>query len=78
VAWWLGACPDAVAVLDVHDPEPIERGEALLGLDNAILTPHIAGATGRAKREMSWVVRDVWRVLSGESPEHEAPPGETG
>jgi len=78
VAGWLGTCREAVAVLDVHDPEPIGRGAALLGHGNAILTPHIAGATWRAKREMSWVVRDVWRVLNGECPEHEASPGETG
>ncbi len=32
------------------------------------------GGTRAAKREMSWVARDVWRVLSGEAPEWPAMP----
>ena len=36
------------------------------------MTPHIGGATKPASEAMSWVVRDVWRVLAGEEPEHEA------
>jgi phosphoglycerate dehydrogenase-like enzyme len=56
--------PRAKALLDVHDPEPFPEGYPLLGLANAHLSPHIAAATATAHANMSWVVRDVWRVLS--------------
>ncbi len=64
---------NARAILDVHDPEPICPDSPLLDLPNACLTPHIAAATAAAHTRMSWVVRDVWRVLTGEEPEHPAP-----
>ena len=70
LAKWLQGAPDARAICDVHEPEPVGAENPLLGLPNAALTPHIASATEGAKRAMSWVVRDVWRVLSGEAPEH--------
>lgn len=73
LAEFLKSAPGAVAMLDVHDPEPITKSNPLLGLSNARLSPHIASATDTAKRNMSWVVRDVWRVLSGERPEFPAP-----
>ena len=66
--------PGAMTILDVHDPEPVAETSPLLEIENVHLSPHIAGATRAAKREMSWVVRDVWRVLSGEAPEHLAMP----
>jgi phosphoglycerate dehydrogenase-like enzyme len=66
--------PGALAILDVHDPEPVAETSPLLEIANVRLSPHVAGATQAAKREMSWVVRDVWRVLSGEAPEHPALP----
>ena len=66
--------PDAMAILDVHDPEPIVDTSPLLEIDNVHLSPHIAGGTRAAKRGMGWVVRDVWRVLTGEAPEHPAMP----
>lgn len=62
--------PGATAILDVHDPEPVAETSPLLEIANVHLSPHIAGGTRAAKLEMSWVVRDVWRVLSGEAPEH--------
>lgn len=68
LAAFLRANPDAAAMLDVHDPEPFGPEYPLLGLSNARLTPHIGAATAAAHRNMSWVVRDVWRVLSGEKP----------
>jgi phosphoglycerate dehydrogenase-like enzyme len=55
--------PRATAILDVHDPEPVGTDSPLLGLRNAILTPHVGAATRRAKRNMSWVVKDVWAEL---------------
>ena len=74
LAAFLTAHPAAQAVLDVHDPfEPMPATYPLLGVDNAFCTPHLASGTDRAKREMSWVVRDVWRVLSGEKPENPPP-----
>lgn len=69
LAAWLGAHPRARAVLDVHDPhEPVDAGYPLLGAAGATLMPHLGACTARAKLNMSWVVRDVWRVLQGEAP----------
>jgi D-3-phosphoglycerate dehydrogenase len=65
--------PGSQALLDVHDPEPIVADNPLLGLANAHLMPHLASRTRTATRNMSWVVRDVWRVLEGEAPRHPAP-----
>ncbi|MCB9845948.1 MAG: 3-phosphoglycerate dehydrogenase [Phycisphaeraceae bacterium] len=65
--------PVAMAMIDVHEPEPIEPDYPLLGLTNTRLTAHVAAGTRSAKIAMSWVVRDVWRVLSGEAPRSPAP-----
>jgi len=65
--------PASRAVLDVHEPEPFDRTYPLLEIPNVHLSPHIASATARAKEAMGWVVRDVWRVLSGEAPRFPAP-----
>jgi len=73
LANYLNANPAATAICDVHEPEPIPADYPLLGLPNAHLAPHIAAATELAKTNMSWVVRDVVRVLDGEQPEHPAP-----
>lgn len=72
LAKFLHDCPAAHAVLDVHDPEPPKASSPLLPLANASLTPHIAAATEHAHQNMSWVVKDVWRVLTGEKPENAA------
>ena len=61
---FLNMHPSARAMLDVHEPEPIPADHPLLRAQNAYLTPHIAAATRAAKRNMSWVVRDVWAALS--------------
>lgn len=63
----------ARALLDVHDPEPIVPSNPLLGLSNAHLSPHLAASTATAHQNMSWVVKDVLRVLRGERPVHPAP-----
>jgi phosphoglycerate dehydrogenase-like enzyme len=63
----------ALALLDVHQPEPFDRDYPLLGLDNARLYPHLAAATRLAHVNMSWVVRDVVAVLEGGRPRHPAP-----
>lgn len=64
--------PRMSALLDVHDPEPIDVGNPLLGLANAHLSPHIAASTALAHENMSRVVEDVWRVMKGETPVYEA------
>jgi len=73
LAAFLRGHADAHAVLDVHEPEPFTADNPLLGLPNAKLAPHMAACTLTAKNNMSWVVRDVWRVLCGEVPEFPAP-----
>lgn len=73
LARWLRAHPAGLALIDVHDPEPFGPEYPLLGLENAVLSPHLAAGTAAAHAAMSWVVKDVWRVLSGLPPEHPAP-----
>jgi D-3-phosphoglycerate dehydrogenase len=73
IAAWLRDDPSAQAIIDVHEPEPIAEDDPLLSLENAHLSPHIGAATQLAHENMSWVVRDLWRVLSGEPAEHPAP-----
>jgi D-3-phosphoglycerate dehydrogenase len=63
----------AGAALDVFDPEPPGPDFPLLGLDNVVLTPHMAARTRSAMENMSWVVRDVMEVLCGRPPRHPAP-----
>ena len=63
----------AQALLDVHDPEPFDPAYPLLDIANVHLAPHLASCTATAKEHMSWVVRDLWAVLSGGTPAHPAP-----
>jgi len=71
---FLDARPRAIAMLDVHEPEPVPAGHPLLGHPRAILTPHIASRTEAAQRAMSDVVDDVLSVLAGGRPRFPAPP----
>jgi D-3-phosphoglycerate dehydrogenase len=59
----LREAPAMLAVLDVHDPEPVAPDNPLLGLPNARLAPHLASRTDAAMEAMSWVVRDLWNAL---------------
>jgi D-3-phosphoglycerate dehydrogenase len=61
------------AALDVFSPEPPVAGFPLLGLENVLLTPHLAARTTTALENMSWVVRDVVAVMRGEKPKYPAP-----
>jgi phosphoglycerate dehydrogenase-like enzyme len=63
----------AGAAIDVFDPEPPGADYPLLGLDNVLLTPHLAARTYTAIENMSWVVRDVMEVLNGRPPKYSAP-----
>jgi D-3-phosphoglycerate dehydrogenase len=61
------------AALDVFHPEPPGEDFPLLGLNNVLLTPHIAARTQTAMENMSWVVRDLIEVLEGRKPKYPAP-----
>jgi D-3-phosphoglycerate dehydrogenase len=63
----------AGAAIDVFDPEPPKADFPLLGLENVLLTPHIAARTYVAMENMSWVVRDIVEVLEGRKPKYPAP-----
>jgi phosphoglycerate dehydrogenase-like enzyme len=63
----------AGAALDVFHPEPPPADFPLLGMDNVLLTPHLAARTHTAMANMSWVVRDVVAVLQGKPPQYPAP-----
>jgi len=63
----------AGCVIDVYAPEPPPADYPLLGLSNALLTPHMAARTQTAILNMSWVVKDVLGVLSGEPAMYPAP-----
>lgn len=68
LAEWATARPGAMAVLDVHAPEPPTADFVLHGRPNVMLLPHLASRTGTALKNMSWVVRDVAGVLAGDEP----------
>ncbi|HET6439530.1 MAG TPA: phosphoglycerate dehydrogenase [Anaeromyxobacter sp.] len=56
------------AGLDVFREEP-PRGSPLLGLENVVLAPHMAGDTRDARRRMGEItVENVVRVMRGERP----------
>ncbi len=63
----------AAAAIDCHDPEPPPADYPMYGLENVILTPHIAARVPDAVQNMCDVVYDVVRVVKGESPEYPAP-----
>jgi phosphoglycerate dehydrogenase-like enzyme len=59
--------PDLFAVLDVSDPEPPAPNSPLFGLQNVVLTPHIAGSMGPECRRLgTMMVDEVERYLAGQ------------
>jgi len=64
----------AGALIDVFDPEPPAADFPLVGMENVLLTPHMAARTYTAIENMSWVVRDIVEVLEGRPPKYPAPP----
>ena len=60
--------PDAIAILDVTYPEPIQDGNPLLALDNVYLTPHIAGSQSDEVHRMAEYMRDEFLSFTGGLP----------
>ncbi len=61
----------AGAMLDVYEHYRLEPGHPLLELDNAVLTPHLAGMTRDSRGRMSVLAaEDTLRMLAGEPPRH--------
>jgi len=57
------------AGIDVFDGEPIDPQNPLIGLENVMLTPHIAGANNESQaRIIAMAADNVARVLAGEKP----------
>ncbi len=67
----LQARQDLFAVLDVTHPEPPPLDSPLYGLDNVLLTPHIAGSMGTECRRMGrMMVDELQRYSSGTPLQH--------
>ena len=61
----------AGAAPDVYHQEPPPADHPLLGLENVILTPHVAGVTWEASERMYTTAADeAVRLLRGEEPRH--------
>ena len=59
--------PARTALLDVTDPEPPAEGHPFYGLENVILTPHIAGSAGAECYRMgAYMQEEAERYLRGE------------
>ena len=57
------------AALDVTEVEPIDAEDPLLGLDNLIITPHVAAGSAVSSSEgVRKQAENILRVLSGEAP----------
>jgi len=61
----------AGAALDVYEDEPLKPDDPLAGLENLILSPHIAGLTDEALRGMALsAAEQILQALRGERPPH--------
>jgi phosphoglycerate dehydrogenase-like enzyme len=63
----------SAATVDCHDPEPPTDDYPLFGLENVILTPHVAARVPQAVAAMCDVVYDIVAVLEGRQPQYAAP-----
>lgn len=53
--------------LDVTDPEPLAKDNPLRGLENVIITPHLAGLAGNGQKQIgAHVASELGRYLNGE------------
>lgn len=60
----------AGAACDVFSREPIAEDHPLLGIENVLLTPHLAGATNEVRqRVVQAAIANLVRVLRGEEPQ---------
>jgi len=63
------------AALDVTDPEPIPMDDALVGLDNCLIVPHIASASRATRGKMAaMAAANVVAGVRGEPLPTEVPP----
>ena len=61
----------AGAMLDVFEHYRLEPGHPLLALDNAVLTPHLAGMTQESRKRMgAAAAQETLRMLAGERPDN--------
>lgn len=68
---------DVLAVLDVVDPEPPATNNPLYDLDNAVVTPHIAGSLGRECERMGQrMLEECARYVCGVPLKYEVRPRE--
>jgi D-3-phosphoglycerate dehydrogenase len=58
----------AGAGIDVFEQEPTPADNPLFGLDNIIVTPHVASSTAEALVQMALVAEDVVAVAQGRAP----------
>jgi glyoxylate reductase len=59
----------AGAALDVFEDEPVDHDSPLLGLDNIVLTPHLASGSRETRTKMAIVAAtNLVRVLQGKDP----------
>lgn len=59
----------AGAMLDVYEHYRLEPGHPLLSLENAVLTPHLAGMTQESRKRMGTsAAEETLRMLAGERP----------
>jgi D-3-phosphoglycerate dehydrogenase/microcystin synthetase protein McyI len=67
------------AALDVFDPEPLPPNSPLLGLENLIITPHVANMTPEAVQGMALsAATQILQALRGERPPHLRQSGRLG
>ena len=58
----------AGAGLDVTDPEPLPADHPLRGLDNVIITPHIAGPSDRNRERTHGLIRQNIQLFAADQP----------
>lgn len=59
------------AALDVTDPEPLPAGHPLWSCDNALVSPHVGGAsTAMVPRMARLIRRQIAHLQAGETPEN--------
>ncbi len=64
--------PERTAILDVTYPEPPVHGHPFYSMPNVILTPHLAGSSGREVMRMSeYMLEEFLRLDAGEQTRYE-------